>query len=110
VLRATNAVITDCDWAELDWPSLSPDDFAFIDPPYDGADVQPYGENDINHEELVRLLKAARFKWMHTEYPNELYYRELGEPFFVKDVQLNAVNFRATGGRDRRLECAWKNY
>jgi len=110
LLRATNAVITDCDWAELDWPSLSPDDFAFIDPPYDGADVQPYGENDIDHEELVRLLKAAEFKWMLTEYPNELYYRELGEPFFVKDVQLNAVKFRATGGRDRRLECAWKNY
>jgi 16S rRNA G966 N2-methylase RsmD len=99
LLHATKATTTDCDWTDLDWASLTGDDFVFMDPPYIGAEVRSYKENDIDHEELVRLLKSAKFRWMLTEYPNELYYRELGQPFFVQDVQLNAVNFQVTGGQ-----------
>jgi len=110
LLHSTNAAITGNDWTEIDWASLTNDDFVFIDPPYLGANVRPYGENDIDHEKLVQVLRDAKFKWMLTEYPHELYYRELGQPFFIKDMQLNAVNFQVTGGKHRRLECVWKNY
>lgn len=110
LLHTTNAIITDCDWTELGWSSLTPDDFVFIDPPYLGGDVRSYKENDLDHEDLVRLLKAAKFRWMLTEYAHELYFRELGQPFFIKDMQLNAPNFRVTRGKERRLECVWKNY
>ena len=110
LLHTTKAIITGCDWTEFDWSSLTHDDFVFIDPPYLGGDVRSYKENDLNHEDLVRLLKAAKFKWMLTEYAHELYFRELGQPFFIKDMQLNAPNFRVTRGKERRLECVWKNY
>jgi site-specific DNA-adenine methylase len=110
LLHTTKAIITGCDWTEFDWSSLTHDDFVFIDPPYLGGDVRSYKENDLDHEDLVRLLKAAKFKWMLTEYAHELYFRELGQPFFIKDMQLNAPNFRVTRGKERRLECVWKNY
>ena len=110
LMNATKAIITGCDWTEFDWSSLTPDDFVFIDPPYLGSDVQSYKENDLNHEELVRFLLAAKFKWMFTEYAHELYFREIGQPFFIRDMQLNAVNFQVRGGKERRLECVWKNY
>src|SRR5208283_2050546 len=108
LMNATKAIITGCDWTEFDWSSLTPDDFVFIDPPYLGSDVQSYKENDLNHEELVRFLLAAKFKWMFTEYAHELYFREIGQPFFIRDMQLNAVNFQVRGGKERRLECVWK--
>lgn len=110
LLHATNASITSCDWAGFDWSSLTHDDFVFFDPPYIDANVRSYKKNDINHEDLVRLLKTANFKWMLTEYRHELYLRELGQPFFTKDVQLNTVNFHVTGGQERRQECVWANY
>ena len=110
LLHATKAIITGCDWTEFDWSSLTHEDFVFVDPPYLGGDVRSYNENDLNHEDLVRLLKAAKFKWMLAEYAHELYFRELGQPFFIQDMQLNAANFRVTRGKGRRLECVWKNY
>jgi hypothetical protein len=102
--------VSSLDWAKLDWCSLRDDDFVFCDPPYLGADVRPYDESDINHERLVQVLKGAKFRWMLSGYSHELYARELGQPFYAEDVQLKTTNYHQNGGKERRIECLWRNY
>jgi hypothetical protein len=110
ILRSTKATIGSFDWRLLDWPSLGPDDFVYFDPPYLGCSTQAYRHDAVDHAELVAHLKAARYKWMLSEYPAELYLRELGPPVWSRDVQLLATNFHAVGGKARRTECVWTNY
>lgn len=105
-----DVLVTSFDWAHIAWPAFGPEDFVYFDPPYIGADVKPYRPGDLKHEDLVRLLKEAKFRWMLSEYRNNLYVRELGEPFLTRDVQLKATNYRQDGGKERRVECVWKNY
>jgi hypothetical protein len=56
-------------------------------------------------EELLR----APYRWMLSEYEHPVYAR-LGRPFWRKDVQLRATNFRDDGGKGRGVECLWRNY
>ena len=110
LMEATNVQVTPLDWTRLDWSALNADDFVFFDPPYIGADVRSYKSN-LDYAELAHHLKTAKFRWMLTEYRHDLYLRQLGEPFFTKDTQLIAADHRLENrGKERRLECVWKNY
>ena len=48
----------------------------------------------------MRSLKRANFRWMLSEYPNDLYLRELGQPIFAENVQLKAANYHQNGGKE----------
>ncbi len=110
LMASTHVRVTSFDWINVDCHALGPDDFVYFDPPYLGADVRPYGSSSVVHRDLVRTLKRANFKWMLSEYPNELYLRELGQPIFAENVQLKAANYHQNGGKERRIECIWRNY
>jgi site-specific DNA-adenine methylase len=89
---------------------LGEEDFAYFDPPYLGAKVHSYGTGDINHLELVEELQNAEYRWILSEYPHDLYLDAFGPPFWSKNVQLCSTNFRQDGGKERRVECLWRNY
>lgn len=53
--------------------------------------------------EMVRLLLAAKFKWVLSEYENEI-YEPLGEPVLRIPVK------NTMGRRRRAVECIWTNF
>jgi site-specific DNA-adenine methylase len=109
ILIRTKPQITADDWKVV-VSHLGENDFAYFDPPYIRAQVHSYRPCDINHLELVDELKSAKYRWILSEYPNDLYLDAFGPPFWTKDVQLCSTNFRDDGGKERRVECLWRNY
>ena len=113
IMRKTNPVLTDkLYWQEneetdLSW--LGQDDFVYLDPPYINAKVLAYKNNTLSHRKMAEDLKNAKFKWLLSEYDNQLYRDIIGPPFATKDVQLS-VGFETTLLSQRRIECVWKNY
>jgi hypothetical protein len=85
---------------------LGDDDFAYIDPPYADCDVRAYEGNDINHAELIEILKSAKFQWALSEYKNPIYIDAFGEPTWQQDRTITMGR-----GTDRpkrvRTECLW---
>jgi DNA adenine methylase len=109
ILTYTQPTITNNDW-KMVVSDLGENAFVYLDPPYFGAKVHGYCPADINYEEMVGVLKNARFRWILSEYSQPFYLEAFGEPFWQKDVQLRATNFSRDGGRERRVECIWRNY
>ena len=109
LLQSTHAKITCLDWKNMDWDSLTEEDFVFFDPPYKDADVRSY-RSDIDYGAMASLLLTAKFRWMLTEY-SDFYVPYLGQPFYTKSMQLISADHRlANGGKERRIEKIWKNY
>ena len=109
ILIQTQAMITSLDWKQA-VADLNADDFAYFDPPYLAAKVHGYGPGDLDYVEMVSTLKNARFRWMLSEYYQPLYVEAFGEPIWRKEVQLCSTNFRHDGGKEKRIECLWRNY
>jgi site-specific DNA-adenine methylase len=109
IMLQTQPTITNLDW-KLVVAELNDDDFAYLDPPYVAAKVHGYGPGDIDHIEMVSILKKARFRWLLSEYYQPIYVEAFGEPFWTKGMQLCATNFRHDGGKKKRVECLWRNY
>ena len=104
ILNSTNTLITSLDYLKV-LATLNNDDVAFVDPPYDGYDTNAYSDDDIDHRQLVKALQAAPYRWILSEYRNDLYVGAFGEPFWSKDVHRSC---NPEGGR--RVECMWKNF
>lgn len=110
ILIQTQPTITAHDWKKVH-SVLGERDFAFYDAPYIGARVHGYDPAaDIDHSEFIHELKGARYPWMLCEYLHESYVDAFGPPFWQKEVQLCSTNFRNDGGKQRRIECLWRNY
>lgn len=111
ILISTRALITSVDWTQA-IADLGQEDFAYFDPPYLGAKVHGYAQSDMNHVQMIDVLKNATFRWLLSEYEHPLYLEAFGQPFWRKDVQLCATNFRQNNdhGHARRVECLWRNY
>jgi len=109
IMFQTQPTITNLDW-KLVVAELNDDDFAYLDPPYAAAKVHGYGPGDIDHIEMVSILIKARFRWLLSEYYQPLYVEAFGEPIWRKEVQLCSTNFRHDGGKEKRIECLWRNY
>jgi len=109
ILIQTQAMITSLDWKQA-VADLNADDFAYFDPPYLAAKVHGYAPDDIDHIEMVEILKNARFRWLLSEYYQPIYVEAFGLPFWTKDMQLCSTNFRHDGGKEKRIECLWRNY
>jgi site-specific DNA-adenine methylase len=105
----TQATITNVDWKQA-VADLDGDSFVYLDPPYLTARVHAYGPGDIDHTEMVAILKNARFRWLLSEYHEPLYVQAFGKPIWQKEVQLCPTNFKKDGGKERRVECLWKNF
>lgn len=113
ILRRTNARITNFDYLKLGLENLTEEDSVYFDPPYKEADVRAYAPGDLNHFEMVDLIKRVKAKWVLSEFYDPLYVEAFGEPFFKRDVQLNSTNFAKEDGdkgKARRIECMWKNF
>ena len=104
IMHRTNPRVTNWDYERV-FERLGPSDFAFVDPPYLGANVGSYGASDLDHKRLIIWLKYAKFKWLLCEYAHPVYFKCLGEPFWARNVHCHA---HQNGGR--RTECMWKNY
>jgi len=74
------------------------------------SEMRAYGANDLDHRELIDSLKHAPYRWILCEYYHPLYIEAFGEPFWTKSTQLCATNFRHDGGKEKRVECLWRNY
>jgi len=109
ILIQTQPKITAGDWKTVH-SELGEGDFALYDPPYIGATVHGYGAYDLDHAEMINALKHAPYSWILCEYLHPLYIEAFGEPFWTKDMQLCATNFRIDGGKEKRVECLWKNF
>jgi site-specific DNA-adenine methylase len=109
ILTQTQLTITAHDWKNVH-SELGEGDFALYDPPYIRASVHGYSAEDIDHSELIRALKEAPYRWILCEYLHESYIEAFGPPFWRKDVQLCSTNFRNDGGKQKRVECLWRNY
>jgi hypothetical protein len=109
ILTQTQATVTGLDWKAVA-ADLGEDDFAYFDPPYFGAKVVAYRSDDISHWELVEELKNAKYRWLLSEYYQPIYVEAFGQPFWQKQVQLCSTNFLDDGGKERRVECLWRNY
>lgn len=104
ILLSHTVKITKLDWKKLGLERLTSDDFVFFDPPYFGADVRAYS-NRFDFVRMVDILSNAKFRWMLTEYEQDIYLKAFGKPR-KKQVQL-ACDGR---GNRRRVECVWTNY
>jgi site-specific DNA-adenine methylase len=107
ILSRTNARITGLDFKYMGLEELGPDDFVYFDLPYRSGDVKTYSSKTIDFDYLFRLLENARFKWLLSEYPEQIYLDHFGDPCFVQDVKLLCTR---DGGEQIRTECLWKNY
>lgn len=104
ILHRTSPRITAVDWLQT-VNGLGADDFVYLDPPYIKANVGCYSPSDLDHEELVRVLENAPFRWILSEYEHELYTSHFGQPFFKKKMKK-----QATVGQEDEVECLWKNF
>jgi site-specific DNA-adenine methylase len=109
IMLATKPIITDWDYQQV-LECLGPSDFAYLDPPYRGVNAGSYSDQDLDHERMVALLKGAKFRWILSEYRNDLYSRELGEPFLTKRMPNRLRHPRQGGAKSYREECLWRNF
>lgn len=84
-----------------------------FDPPYRGCDTKTYKAlPDEEYHALVKLLLKAPYKWIMSEYPNEIYQPltdKFGSPL-EKPVIKHGTRPGADGKRPSAIECLWANY
>jgi len=102
LISATDVTVTSLDYKEV-LAQLGEGDICYLDPPYRGYDMKAYSDKTIDHEEMVQLLLNAKFRWVLSEYENEV-YKPLGEPALRVPVR------NSMGNREKRVECIWTNF
>lgn len=101
------ATISSRSWDEVDYASLSSEDFVYLDPPYYGTKA-PYP--NIDHEALVATLNTVRCKWALSGYANEVYATQLKyRSLYVceRNSEIKSVNTRKY---EPVIEHLWTNY
>jgi site-specific DNA-adenine methylase len=109
----TTPHITWADYREV-LTQCSADDVIYLDPPYltFGRKTGAYSET-LDHREMVDLLLHARFRWVLSEYENEIYEpltHKFGEPIRIAvSKTMNDSNHHG-GKRPKAVECVWRNF
>lgn len=100
-----NVNIKNQSWNEIDYESLTFDDFVYFDPPYYGTKSS---YPNINHEELVDTLNKTNFRWAISGYDNDLYAKLKFTNRYEKErnSEIKGCN---TGKREPVKEVLWTN-
>lgn len=99
-----NVKITNLNWETLPYSKYSNEDFIYFDPPYLNTDNRYY--KNIDHIQLLSIIKSLKAKWMINMVNHPLYIKHLGKPYQIKERQ---ANLKRTG--EKFIECIWKgNY
>lgn len=114
ILIKHNVIITSLDY-QAACADLGPDDIAYLDPPYRKSKVHGYKKQDLDHDELVRFLLRAKFKWLLSEYDHDQFYsNKLGPPFWTRGIYHGQNTFDENGKAKHiptvKMECMWRNY
>lgn len=87
-----------------------PGDVVYLDPPYLGSDVRPYGDATVDNREIVDILLDAEFRWVLSEYEHEIYApltKKFGKPQRIRLQNLASNQHR--GNHRHAVECLWTN-
>lgn len=100
-----NFTITNLDYREL-FEQANPNDFFFLDPPYDIKDML-YGKDGeihkgFNHQEFCEAVKKLPCKWLIT-YNDNPTLRDWYKDYFIKDESYNyCMSFETDENGDKR--------
>jgi site-specific DNA-adenine methylase len=109
IMQRTKPSVTYYDYKHV-LLECGPGDVAYIDPPYKDASVTAYSDKTLDHGEMMQMLLNAKFKWVLSEYENEIYKpltEKFGEPIRIKVPKAMGIS------RDKQpivVECLWKNF
>ncbi len=116
LLRQHKPVITGLDYLEFFESikdSLTPDCVIYCDPPY----LAPYDEGrtypNIQHIDLLDVVKTLPCKVLISNYENPLYLSQLANWRLEKKTRVSPAKGRQkghAGGRTEKVECLWLNY
>jgi len=82
----------------------------YLDPPYKDASVTAYSDKTLDHGEMMQMLLNAKFKWVLSEYENEIYKpltEKFGEPIRITVPKAMGIS---RGQQPTAVECLWKNF
>jgi site-specific DNA-adenine methylase len=104
--------VTRWDYREV-LKECSENDVVYLDVPYLNSNVGAYDGRTIDYPGLVKLLLRAKFRWVFSEYHNEMYApltKKFGPP-----VEKRVQKAMVAGKRDQRhhgtvVECLWRNF
>lgn len=103
----SGAIVEQKRWDELDYDSLTQEDFVYLDPPYFGTKAS---YPNIDHEKLVTTLKNCKTRWALSGYDNQLYTSSLK----FTNRYVKERNSEIKGFNSRKYEAVqevlWTNY
>lgn len=105
-IKRDRATLTAVDFsAVLD--NCEPGDFVYLDPPYRDAKVSGYTGKTVDFSKMIEQLRAAKFRWLLSEYRHADYDSAFGEPISTKNIQMSMA---ADTKSHRRIECLYSNF
>lgn len=110
LLDQPNVEITSMSWEKMPYRTYGSQDFIYFDPPYYGADPKSVGYPQINHEDLLKELRRAKYRWILSGYDNDLYKQQIGD-FWKASTTRNAE--MASSNQKKavpRVETIWSNF
>lgn len=113
IMMRTRPRITWLDYREV-LKECGPDDVVYLDPPYFkyGRKVGAYSET-LDHREMVEILLNAPFRWVLSEYEDEIYQPltdKFGEPEKISVHKTMSDSNHHGGTRPKAVECIWRNF
>jgi hypothetical protein len=102
IMWGTRPLLTGEDYRSV-LEELGPEDFVYLDPPYEGCCGTPYPA--ICHEELLALLPSLHCRWLLSGYESDLYLGALGAPAARRRLHMALGH-----SREYRMECVWANF
>jgi hypothetical protein len=105
--------ITWVDYREV-LQSCNAGDVVYLDPPYVkyARKTGAYSET-LNHREMREILLKARFRWVLSEYEDEIYApltHRFGEPDRITVHKTMHDSNHHGGKRPKAVECIWRNF
>jgi hypothetical protein len=80
------------DFKHMGLEDLGPEDFVYFDLPYLSGRVQSYSPETVDFPYSFRLLEAAKFRWLLSEYPESILFEHFGMTP-TKAISLHDPNF-----------------
>jgi DNA adenine methylase len=103
----TNVTITHKNWYELEYNTLTNNDFVYFDPPYyETKSSYP----NISHPHLLDVLNNAHFRWALSGYDNILYQTKLKFVNRYEKERNSEIKSSNTGQYSAVREVLWTNY